>query len=59
MKYKNLTVTMSKRLTKLKLIDDYNKWGYSKNTPVFIELINKETKEKMIINKEDYNIKDF
>lgn len=59
MKFKNFTYKMIKELSKkveeLKLDD----WGYSKNTPEFIELINRHTGERKVINKNEHGIETF
>ena len=39
--------------------DDPEKWGYTKNTPEFIEFINKETKEVRRLNKDECRITGF
>jgi len=57
MKFKNFTYKMKKELSKkLKDInlDDY---GYSKNTPEFIELINRQTGERKVIYKDANSIR--
>lgn len=60
MKYKNLTYAMMKKLTKIKVIQNPDDWGYTKNTPTFIELVNRsDTKNKIIINKQEKGITEF
>jgi hypothetical protein len=50
MNYKKLTYRMRNELSKIKDLD-LNKYGYSKNTPDIIELIDKQTGERLVINK--------
>ena len=59
MKIKNFTYNMTKELTK-KLKDiNLEEWGYSKNTPEFIEIINRNSGEKRKVNKNEYGISTF
>ena len=59
MKFKNFTYNMTKELTK-KLKDvNLEEWGYSKNTPEFIEIINRNSGEKRKVNKNEYGISTF
>lgn len=56
MVYKNFTVRMKKELSN-KLKDfDIDNWGFTKNTPEYIVLVNKDTGKKLNIVKEDFNI---
>ena len=50
-----MTKELSKKLKDVNL----SEWGYSKNTPEFIELINRSTGERMKINKNEYGISSF
>jgi len=62
MSYKKLTRTMRKEFSKnkrLKNIVNSDEWGFRKNSPEFIELVNKTTDERLVINKEEYNLKNF
>ena len=59
MKYKNFTYKMVKELSK-KLKDiNLDDWGYSKNTPTFIEIINRSTGEKKVVDKNELGIRNF
>jgi len=55
MKYKNLTYKMMKYLAKY-LDKEPDKWGYTKNTPEFIELVNKEDGTVRRLNKHECGI---
>ena len=59
MKYKNFTYRMKVELKKK--IKDLNldNYGYSKNTPEIIELIDRNTGERKVIYKNDYSIRGF
>lgn len=61
MNYKNLTRSMRKEFNRNRRLKNINpnEWGFKKNSPEFIELVNKNTNESIIINKAEYNIKDF
>ena len=62
MSYKKLTRTMRKEISrnkKLKDLINFDEWGYRKNTPEFIELVNKNTDERLVLNKDEYGIKGF
>lgn len=61
MSYKNLTRAMRKEFGRNKRLKNINpdEWGFKKNSPEFIELINKSTEERFIINKAEYNIRSF
>ena len=59
MKYKNFTYKMRVELKKKVKDLDLDKYGYSKNTPEFIELIDRDTGERKVINKNDYSIHGF
>ena len=59
MKYKNFTYKMKVELKKKVKDLDLDKYGYSKNTPEFIELIDRDTGERKVINKNDYSIRRF
>ena len=59
MKYKNFTYKMRVELKKRVKGLDLDKYGYSKNTPEFIELIDRGTGERKVINKNDYSIRGF
>ena len=59
MKYKNFTYKMRVELKKKVKDLDLDKYGYSKNTPKFIELIDRDTGERKVINKNDYSIRGF
>lgn len=50
-----MRVELKKRVKDL----DLDKYGYSKNTPKFIELIDRDTGERKVINKNDYSIRGF
>jgi len=52
---KNLTRAMKVELGK-KCKIKADKYGYTKNTPDFIELIERDSGKTLIINKSDYNI---
>lgn len=56
MNYKKLTYRMRNELSKIDGLD-LNKYGYSKNTPDIIELIDKETGEKVVIDKHANSIR--
>ena len=59
MKYKNFTYKMKVELKKKVKDLNLDKYGYSKNTPEFIELIDRDTGERKVINKNDYSIRGF
>ncbi len=59
MKFKNFTYKMTKELSKRLKDVNLSEWGYSKNTPEFIELINRSTGERMKVNKNEYRISSF
>ena len=62
MSYKKLTRTMRKEISrnkKLKDLINFDEWGYRKNSPEFIELVNKNTDERLVLNKDEYGIKGF
>lgn len=53
-----------KKLTRAMIIDLSKKckvkpeeWGYRRNCPDFIEIVNKSTGESKVISKSDYNLK--
>ena len=56
MNYKKLTYRMRNELSKIKDLD-LNKYGYSKNTPDIIELIDKQTGERLVIDKHANSIR--
>ena len=56
MNYKKLTYRMRNELSKIDDLD-LNKYGYSKNTPDIIELIDKETGERVVIDKHANSIR--
>ena len=53
---KKLTYRMRNELSKIKDLD-LDKYGYSKNTPNIIELINKETGERVVIDRHANSIR--
>lgn len=62
MSYKKLTRMMRKEISrnkKLKDLINFDEWGYRKNSPEFIELVNKNTDERLVLNKDEYSIKGF
>lgn len=56
MNYKKLTYRMRNELSKIKDLD-LNRYGYSKNTPDIIELIDKQTGERLVIDKHANSIR--
>lgn len=57
--FKKFTYKMIRELGKKVKDINLEEWGYTKNTPNFIEIINRNTGEKRVINKNEFGISTF
>lgn len=57
--FKKFTYKMIRELGKKVKDINLEECGYTKNTPSFIEIINRNTGEKRVINKNEFGISTF